>query len=88
MAKTPAKKGPGNIFGMDPAKAQALVESLTPREKQVAEMIAMGVPQKDIAKKLGIGYQTLMQMKLREALEREELDARVAAIEAKLRRRA
>jgi DNA-binding CsgD family transcriptional regulator len=59
MAKTPAKKGPGNIFGMDPAKAQSLVESLTPREKQVAEMIAMGVPQKDIAKKLGISTKTL-----------------------------
>ena len=37
MAKTPAKKGPGNVFGMDPAKAQSLVDSLTPREKQVAE---------------------------------------------------
>jgi DNA-binding CsgD family transcriptional regulator len=44
---------------MDPATAQALVESLTPREKQVAEMIAMGVPQKDIAKKLGISTKTL-----------------------------
>jgi DNA-binding CsgD family transcriptional regulator len=59
MAKTPAKKGPGNVFGMDPAKAQALVDSLTPREKQVAEMIALGVPQKDIAKKLGISTKTL-----------------------------
>ncbi len=59
MAKTPAKKGPGNVFGMDPAKAQSLVDSLTPREKQVAEMIAMGVPQKDIAKKLGISTKTL-----------------------------
>jgi len=59
MAKTPAKKGPANVFGMDPTKAQALVDSLTPREKQVAEMIAMGVPQKDIAKKLGISTKTL-----------------------------
>ena len=40
------------------------------------------------AKKLGIGYQTLMQMKLREGLEKDRLDARVTAIEAKLRRRA
>ncbi len=40
------------------------------------------------ARKLGIGYQTLMQMKLREALERDRLEARVAAIETKLRRRA
>jgi two-component system, LuxR family, response regulator FixJ len=59
MAKTPAKKGAAHVFGMDPAKAQALVDSLTPREKQVAEMIAMGVPQKDIAKKLGISTKTL-----------------------------
>ena len=59
MAKTPAKKGPGNVFGLEPAKAQALVKSLTPREKQVAEMVAMGVPQKDIAKKLGISTKTL-----------------------------
>jgi uncharacterized protein (DUF4415 family) len=40
------------------------------------------------AKKLGIGYQTLMQMKLREGLEKDHLDARVTALEAKLRRRA
>jgi len=59
MAKTAAKKGPGNIFGMDPAKAQALINGLTPREKQVAELIAMGLAQKDIAKKLGISTKTL-----------------------------
>ena len=40
------------------------------------------------ARKMGIGYQTLMQMKLREALENDRLDARVTALEAKLRRRA
>ena len=40
------------------------------------------------ARKMGIGYQTLMQMKLREALESDRLDARVTALEAKLRRRA
>jgi len=40
------------------------------------------------AKKLGIGYQTLMQMKLREGLEKDGLDARLSAVEAKLRRRA
>ncbi len=59
MAKSSAKKTPGNIFGMDPAKAQALINSLTPREKQVAEHIAMGLAQKDIAKKLGISTKTL-----------------------------
>jgi uncharacterized protein (DUF4415 family) len=40
------------------------------------------------AKKLGIGYQTLMQMKLREGLEKDSLDARLSALEAKMRRRA
>lgn len=40
------------------------------------------------AKKLGIGYQTLMQMKLREGLEKDVLEARLSAVEAKLRRRA
>lgn len=40
------------------------------------------------AKKLGIGYQTLMQMKLREGLEKDGLEARLSAVEAKLRRRA
>jgi uncharacterized protein (DUF4415 family) len=37
------------------------------------------------AKKLGIGYQTLMQMKLREGLEKDRLEARVTALEARLR---
>jgi FixJ family two-component response regulator len=59
MAKSNAKKGPAGIFGMDPAKAQNLINGLTPRERQVAELIAMGVPQKDIAKKLGISTKTL-----------------------------
>jgi FixJ family two-component response regulator len=60
MAKITAKKTGGvNVFNLDPAKAKALVDSLTPREKQVAEQIAMGLPQKDIAKKLGISTKTL-----------------------------
>ena len=37
------------------------------------------------AAKLGIGYQTLMQMKLREALE-NPLEKRIEAIEQKLKR--
>ena len=60
MAKTSAKKtGYNNVFNLNPAHAKALIDSLTPREHQVAELIAMGVPQKDIAKKLGISPKTL-----------------------------
>jgi FixJ family two-component response regulator len=60
MAKTSAKKmGGANVFNLDPAKAKTLIASLTPREKQVAEQIAMGLAQKDIAKKLGISTKTL-----------------------------
>jgi DNA-binding CsgD family transcriptional regulator len=60
MAKTSSKKaGYNNIFNFNPAHAKALIDSLTPRERQVAELIAMGVPQRDIAKKLGISPKTL-----------------------------
>ena len=48
-----------NVYNLDPAKAKALVARLTARERQVAEQIAMGLPQKDIAKKLGIAPKTL-----------------------------
>jgi hypothetical protein len=41
---------------------------------------------RDRAERLGIPYQTLMQMKLREGLERDSLDARVAALESALRK--
>ena len=37
------------------------------------------------AKTLGIGYQTLMQLKLREALERDDLESRIKALEIKTR---
>jgi len=40
------------------------------------------------ADRLGIGYQTLMQMKLREALETDTLKDRVAALERKVLRKA
>ncbi len=48
-----------NIFNLNPAHAKTLIDSLTPRERQVAELIALGLPQKDIAKKLGISPKTL-----------------------------
>jgi hypothetical protein len=38
------------------------------------------------AERLGVPYQTLMQMKLREGLERDDLGARVAALENVLKR--
>ena len=57
MAK---KKVPfNNAFGMDPAEAQTLVDTLTPRERQTAERIAMGMTQAEIAKELGISPKTL-----------------------------
>lgn len=48
-----------NAFNMDPAEARKMVESLTPRERQTAERIAMGMTQADIAKELGISPKTL-----------------------------
>ncbi|HZZ78000.1 MAG TPA: LuxR C-terminal-related transcriptional regulator [Gemmataceae bacterium] len=60
MAKTSAKKKSfNNPFQMDPAAARKLVDSLTPRERQTAERIAMGIPQAQIAKELGISPKTL-----------------------------
>jgi DNA-binding CsgD family transcriptional regulator len=60
MAKTsPKKTGYNNIFNLNPDHAKALVDTLTPRERQVAELIALGIAQKDIAKKLGISPKTL-----------------------------
>jgi two-component system, LuxR family, response regulator FixJ len=60
MAKTNAKKSSyNNIYNLNPSHAKSLIESLTPREREVAELIALGMPQKDIAKKLGISPKTL-----------------------------
>jgi len=36
------------------------------------------------AKRLGIGYQTLMQMKLKEAISKNPIEERVAKLEEKL----
>jgi two-component system response regulator FixJ len=60
MATSTSKKTAfNNHFKMDPAEAKTLVDSLTPRERQVAERIAMGMPQEDIAEDLGISSNTL-----------------------------
>ena len=48
-----------NAFNLDPAEAQALVDSLTPRERQTAERLSMGMTQAEIAKELGISPKTL-----------------------------
>ena len=54
MAKKTSKKATfNNAYQMDPADAHAMVERLTPRERQTAERIAMGMPQDEIAKELG-----------------------------------
>ncbi len=58
MAKKPARKIK-NVFQLDPAGAVAMVKSLTPRELQTAERIAMGMTQEAIAKELGISPKTL-----------------------------
>ena len=56
-----AKKRPSynNVFNLDPAEAKRLVATLTPRERQTAERIAMGMTQLEIAKELGISPKTL-----------------------------
>jgi FixJ family two-component response regulator len=60
MPKTATKKASyNNVFNLNPVHARALIDTLTPRERQVAELIALGVAQKDIAKKLGISPKTL-----------------------------
>jgi DNA-binding CsgD family transcriptional regulator len=60
MAKSKAKKTTfNNSFNLDPAMAHAMVERLTPRERQTAERIAMGTPQEEIARDLGISPKTL-----------------------------
>ena len=60
MAKNLVKKKTfNNAFSLDPAEAQEMVDSLTPRERQTAERIAMGMSQPDIAKELGISPKTL-----------------------------
>lgn len=56
LAKRPSYSNP---FNMNPVEAQKLVETLTPRERQTAERIAMGLPQVQIAKELGISPKTL-----------------------------
>lgn len=72
-------------------KAKPLITEEDLKPENIRIRISMMIPldlmdaYKAEAEKLGIGYQTLMQMKLREALD-NPLEKRVAAIEKKLKR--
>ena len=56
---------PTNIFGLDPEEAVRLVDSLSPREKQVAERIVMGMSSKEIMSDLGLSKQNLAQYRVK-----------------------
>lgn len=46
-------------FGIDGAEAARLIDRLTPREKDVARLMAFGVPQREVMVQLNIAVQTL-----------------------------
>lgn len=48
-----------SIFGIDAQEAQHLVARLTPRERQVAEYVALGMPRKRIGKLLHLALKTI-----------------------------
>lgn len=55
-----AKKNPiESILGITSMRASELLATLTPREKQIAEMMATGAKSGDIAKQLGISPKTV-----------------------------
>jgi len=45
-------------FGISRQSALDLANALTPRERQVAELIAMGEPRREIARRLGMSART------------------------------
>ena len=47
-----------NIFNLPKEKAVSMIEMLTPQERQVAEMLAMGTPNAAIAKALKLSPKT------------------------------
>lgn len=48
-----------SVFGMKPQEARAKLEQLSPREMEVAELMAMGMANTQIATKLQISRKTL-----------------------------
>ena len=48
-----------SVFGMKPQEAKARLEQLSPREREVAELMAMGMGNTQIAQKLDISRKTL-----------------------------
>lgn len=47
------------VFALDPEEASQRWESLSPREREVAEKMARGLPNKNIAQIFGISPKTL-----------------------------
>ena len=47
------------VFGISPASATELIAKLTPRQRQVAELLAQGMKNQEIAERLGISRKTL-----------------------------
>ena len=55
-----AKKTPiQSILEMTPAEAEEALATLTPREREVAEKMAAGIPNAKIAEEMGISAKTL-----------------------------
>ncbi len=48
-----------SVFKLDPDEAKELIETLTPRERETAEWLALGVARTHIAEKLGISARTI-----------------------------
>ena len=76
-------------MGMPKKTSQIKAEDLKPENLRIT--ISMRLPgdlidgYREQAEKLGIGYQTLMQMRLREGLQKDDLVARLEAVEKRLR---
>ncbi len=81
MEKKKKKKKP--ILNDEDLKLENISANITIRLN--AELLNL---YKDWAKELGIGYQTLMKIKLTEALKGKNLEERVLMLESKLKKQA
>lgn len=68
----------GNFAATKPSEVQRLLE-LSPRERQILEMLAAGKRVKDIARKLGVTTATV-HTHVRNAIARLEVDTRTEAV--------